>query len=109
MAIQKTFFFLRVSKTLGYLVTLVRSVMVGLGTFMLFYIIIIHAFTLIFATIGFQNFSKSAKLATVLGGDAPEALDIDLGDAPGVEYSVWGEDLGILMNDFLSMISFIHS
>ena len=32
MAIQKTFFFLRISKTLGYLVTLVRNVMVGLGT-----------------------------------------------------------------------------
>jgi len=106
MAIQKTFFFLRISKTLGYLVTLVRSVMVGLGTFMLFYVVITHIFTLIFATIGFQNFTKRENLATVLGTDTPDALAIEEGDAPGVEYTVWGDDLGMAMNDFLSMIRY---
>ena len=54
MALFKTFFFLRISDTLAYLVTLIRTCIVDLKIFLLFYVILIYMFALIVGVLGWQ-------------------------------------------------------
>ena len=54
MALFKTFFFLRISDTLAYLVTLIRKCIVDLKIFLLFYVILIYMFALIVGVLGWQ-------------------------------------------------------
>ena len=54
MALFKTFFFLRISDTLAYLVTLIRNCIVDLKIFGLFYVILIYMFALIVGVLGWQ-------------------------------------------------------
>jgi len=54
MALFKTFFFLRISDTLAYLVTLIVNCIVDLKIFLLFYVILIYMFALIVGVLGWQ-------------------------------------------------------
>ena len=53
--IVKTFNFLRIFSKLSYLTTMLKTVMVDLQPFMLFYVIIIFMFGMIFAVVGIGN------------------------------------------------------
>jgi len=81
MALMKTFFFLRVSMTLAYLVTLIIKVMGDLVFFIMFYIILIYMFGLILGVLGYENF-------TFMEVDDPDEWEEVTGDeeAPGFEY-----------------------
>ena len=72
MALLKSFFFLRISKRLAYLVNLIKSVMIELKWFICFYGIILYNFALIFGTIGWHlSDDDKEDFVCVLSPDDP--------------------------------------
>ena len=82
-------FFLRIFDDYAYLVELLKTVMIDLKYFLIFYIILIFFFTLILGVIGYQNVSGTGAA----GGDPTGLLDgeeimkmIDDDEVAGKEY-----------------------
>ena len=93
MAIWKTMFFLRIFDDYAYLVELLKTVMIDLKYFLIFYLILIFFFTLILGVIGYQNKSGVG----VAGVQADGLLDgaaimemIEEGEVSGKEYLMLG-------------------
>ena len=53
--ILKTFVFLKIFESLSYIVTMMRQVVIDLGHFIMFFMILITLFSMIFAVIGTGN------------------------------------------------------
>jgi hypothetical protein len=100
----KSFFYLRIFKSLSYIVTMIYTVIADLKVFLLFFSILIVLFAQIFAVLGVGNPKQDEALKEYI--DAVEAGEED-GDIPMEEYQNIGLFLGyifytlrIAMGDF---------
>lgn len=92
MAIIKTFFYLRIFKSLSYIVVLLKDVIKGLKAFIIFYMMLVFLFSLIFSVLGLGN-------PNIKGGfkDFVDSRPDDWSeDIPHEEYSIIGPFLGSL-------------
>jgi hypothetical protein len=99
-SVLKTFFFLRISSELSFLVTMITQVAYDLRIFFCFYVMLIFLFSLIFGVLGIGNEHIDSDYTEFLN-ELPETWEVDVGgDPPNEQYHMIGPFLGNLIYTF---------
>ena len=89
LALQKTFFFLRIFEELSPIVTMLTNVIYDLRIFLFFYSILVILFSLLLGVMGIGN--------KKVPGEFKDIYEFEDDDYPGVEYKFMGLFVGNLL------------